>query len=226
MVPPLRPPTHEQAETPSVPTASAPVSSLQLLKFPQQKSPGPVQPPSTVPDRECSPHLQHQTSRRPVIVSASELSKNSDVSPLIQQLTSGGELEVTLSTPPTSSSASSDSGVGSSSHRTSSDAEQPEVMHISIKPVHAAATSARKGQQYTEERPRDSPSQHCASHTRTSSCVEQQSRPPQPESDSSLPREPVPTYICNREPPQWHGGKWTQISFCIIFQIQDSSPEI
>jgi hypothetical protein len=126
---------------------------------------------------------------------------------LIQQLTSGGELEVTLSTPPTSSSASSDSGVGSSSHRTSSDAEQPEVMHVSIKPVHAAATSTRKGQQYTEEKPRDSLSQHCTSHRRTSYCVEQLSRPLQPESNSSLPREPVATYICNRERPQWQGGK-------------------
>jgi hypothetical protein len=148
-----------------------------------------VQPPS-----ECSPHFQHQPSRRPVIVSASELAQNTDVSPLIQQLTSGGELEVTLSTPPTSSSASSDSGIGSSSHRTSSDAEQSEVMRVSIKAVHGAVSSARKGQYHAEEGPRDSPSH----------------QPLQPESSSFSPREPVPTYMCNRGPPGWPGGKCTQ----------------
>ncbi|PNF33941.1 hypothetical protein B7P43_G04670 [Cryptotermes secundus] len=204
VVPPLRPPTHQHAEEPSVPPASAPVSSLQRTQFPQQKSPRPVQPPSTIPDREHSPHLHHQSSRRPVIVSASELAKNSDVSPLIQQLTSGGELEVTLSTPPTSSSASSDSGVGSSSHRTSSDAELSEVMHVSIKPVHAAVTSARKGLQCTEERPRDARSEQCTSFRRMSYCVEQLSQPLHPESGSFLPRDPAPPYVYNRELPRWH----------------------
>lgn len=222
VVPPLRPPTHQHAEALSVPPALAPVPSLQRIQFPQQKSPRPVQPPSTVPDGEYSPHMHHQSSRRPVIVSASELAKNSDVSPLIQQLTSGGELEVTLSTPPTSSSAaSSDSGVGSSSHRTSSDAEQSEVMHVSIKPIHAAVTSVGKGLQCTEERPRDARSQHCTSSRRMSYCVEQLSQPLHPESSSFLPREPASPYVYSREPPRWHGGKWIQITLS-----QGSSPRI
>jgi hypothetical protein len=155
-----------------------------------------------VPEREHSPHRQ-QSSRRPVIVSASELSKRSDVSPLLQQLTSGGELEVTLSTPPTSSSASSDSGVGSSSsHRTSSDAEQTEVTHVSVKPVHA-----RKGQQNAEERPRDA-----TPCRRISYGVEQLSQPHQPEPSSFLLHERIPVHVWNREQPQWQGGKWTHIS--------------
>jgi hypothetical protein len=48
-------------------------------------------------------------------------------------------------------------------------------------------------------------------------CVEQLSQPLHPESSSFLPREPVPPYIYNREPPRWHGGKWIQISFCMVF---------
>lgn len=129
---------------------------------------------------------------------ASELSKRSDVSPLLQQLTCGGELEVTLSTLPTSSSASSDSGVGSaSSHRTSSDAEQTEVTHISVKPVHG-----RNGPQNADERPSDSTPSRSVGYG-----VDHLSQFHQPEKNSFVPQDRIPVHVWNREPPQWQGGK-------------------
>jgi len=193
-------PANEHVEVPAVPLASVPVAPLQR-HYPHLKSPRQIQPTHTMPEQETSPQRQ-QSSRRPVIVSASVLSKSSDVSPLLQQLTSGGELEVTLSTPPALSSASSDSGVGSSSsHRTSSDAEQTEVTQVRVKPVHA-----RKGQQSAEERPRDT-----TPHRRISYGVEQRSQPHQQEPSRYLPHERIPVYVWNREPPQWQRGKWTQL---------------
>jgi hypothetical protein len=191
----LSQPTFEHAETPPAPPQ-------QHLHYPQPKSPRQIQPSHTVPELEPSLHRQ-QSSRRPVIVSAADLSKSSDVSPLLQQLTSGGELEVTLSTPPASSSASSDSGVGSaSSHRTSGYGEQTEVTHVSVKPVHA-----RKVQQNAEERPHDE-----ASCKRISYGVEQLSQPHQPEPSSFVPHERIPVFAWNREPSKWQGGKWTHVT--------------
>ncbi|KDR15745.1 hypothetical protein L798_10288 [Zootermopsis nevadensis] len=189
---------HEHGETLRAPATSAPMPTLQrLLHCPQLKSPRQIQSAHTVPEREPSPH-QQQSSRRPVIVMASELSKRSDVSPLLQQLTSGGELEVTLSTLPTSSSASSDSGVGSaSSHRTSSDAEQTEVTHIRVKPVHG-----RNGPQNADERPSDSIPSRSVGYG-----VDHLSQFHQPEKNSFVPQDRIPVHVWNREPPQWQGGK-------------------
>lgn len=204
-------PAHQHPETPSAPRAVAPVSPLQRLHYPQQISPRHVQPPRVGSEREDSP-AHSQSARRPVIVAMSELAKGSDVSPLLQQLTSGGELEVTLSAPSTSSSVSSDSGVVSlPSHRTSSDGEQPDVTHVSVKPMNAGNI-----QQYTEERPRDAAEHSSASYKRTSYAVEQLSQPHQPEPSVFPPHERVPVYVWNREAPRWQGGKLTFIVVCIL----------
>ena len=209
MAPALQP-THQHAETPSAPLAVAPVSPLQRLHYPQQISPRHIQPPRTVSEREDSP-AHNQSARRPVIVSVSEISKSSDVSPLLQQLTSGGELEVTLSAPSTSSSVSSDSGVVSlPSHRTSSDGEQPDVTHVSVKSMNAGNI-----QQYTEERPRDAAQHTSGSYKRISYAVEQLSQPHQPEQNVFPPHEHIPVYTWNREAPRWQGGKLT----CIVSYI-------
>ena len=209
---PVLQPTHEHAETPSAPRAVAPVSPLQRLHHPQQISPRHVQPPRTVSEREDSP-AHNQSARRPVIVAVSELAKSSDVSPLLQQLTSGGELEVTLSAPSTSSSVSSDSGVVSlPSNRTSSDGEQPDVTHVSVKP-----TNAGNMQQYTEERPRDAAQHSSASYKRISYAVEQLSQPHQPEPSIFPPHDHIPVYVWNREAPRWQGGKLTSIFFFFVF---------
>lgn len=209
MVSPLQS-KHQQVEAPSVPPA--PIQPQQRIAYPQLHSPRQIQPPCIELEQEYSPHQQQQSSRRPVIVSSSELPKSSDVSPLLQQLTSGGELEVTLSTPPTSSSASSDSGVSTWSHKTTSDAEQPEVMHVTVKPVPVALTSARKGLQPTEERPRDVPPAFCTPCRRISYGME----PHQPESSSFPLPEHIAVYEWNRELPRWQGGEWTYIiSFTI-----------
>lgn len=210
MAPALQP-THQHTETPPAPLAVAPVSPLQRLHYPQQVSPRHIQPPRTVSEQEDSP-AHNQSSRRPVIVSVSEVAKSSDVSPLLQQLTSGGELEVTLSTPSTSSSVSSDSGVVSlSSHRTSSDGEQPDVTHVSVKSMNAG-----NRQQYAEERSRDASQHSSASYKRTSYAVEQLSQPHQPEPNIFPPHEHIPVYAWNREAPRWQGGKWTYIISCIV----------
>ena len=211
MAPALQP-IHQHAETPSAPLAVAPVSPMQRLHHPQQISPRHIQPPRAVSEREDSP-AHNQSARRPVIVSVSEISKSSDVSPLLQQLTSGGELEVTLSAPSTSSSVSSDSGVVSlPSHRTSSDGEQPDITHVSVnKPMNAGNV-----QQYTEERPRDAAQHSSASYKRISYAVEQLSQPHQPEPSIFPPHEHVPVYTWNSEAPRWQGGKLTLIVSCIL----------
>lgn len=195
----------QHADAPSAPLAVAPVSPLQPLHNSQQSS------PRTVSEREESPH--QQSPRRPVIVCGADLAKSSDVRPLLKQLTSGGELEVTLSTP-SASSASSDSGIVSlSSHRTSSDAGQPDVTHISVKPVNTG-----NRQQYAEGSPHDAPQHHFASSKRISYTVEQLSQPHQSAQSIFPPREHVPVSLWNGEPPWWQHGKWPHVASFVSFQ--------
>jgi hypothetical protein len=200
----------KHSKPPSATLALAPVAGVKPLHCPQKRTPRHVQPPLTASDREDSPHSQ--SSGRSSVVSGSELAKASDVSPLLRHLTSGGELEVTLSTPSTSSVVAHSGVVSLSSHKTSSDGGQPDRTHVSVKPVNAG-----NRQQYADERPRDAPQHPSVSHKRIIYAVEQLSQPHQPTQRIFRPYEHTPVCVRNTEPPRWQGGKWTHIPSFIVF---------